>query len=447
MPAVTGSSSDPNTAPRLERVIIAGVDHLTAGQGLRDRLFVEEAALPNFYRRLGEAGLGEGVLLSTCDRVVVVGVTDEPDAAAAAIRRTLAETAGIPSHDIEGSFFIRTGTEAIGHLFAIAASLESQVVGEPEVLGQIKTAHRQAENATVVGRELASIFEAAYSVAKRVRNETAIGENAVSMAAAGCQVAREVLGRFEGTTALVVGAGELGVLVAEKLKAQGLTDIWVADPLEPRGEALAARLGAHRLAMEEIGPSLHRMDMVLTGLGGAVPVIARDDAAAALKQRRYKPIFMLDAAVPADVDPDVAALDEAYLFTLHDLERIALTGQEKRSHAAMDARSVVEDEVASFVLAEGHRAAAPLVTALRQSFEAHRQQILASNPEMSADDATRLLVNRLLHGPSQALRELAAESDGGEESVLHDGDLIARLFGLAAGAEEIDPPGGGKEKK
>jgi glutamyl-tRNA reductase len=386
-------------------------------------------------------------LLSTCDRVVVVGVSDEPDAAAAAIRRTLAETAGIPSHDIEGSFFIRTGTDAIGHLFAIAASLESQVVGEPEVLGQIKTAHRQAENATVVGRELASIFEAAYSVAKRVRNETAIGENAVSMAAAGCQVAREVLGRFEGTTALVVGAGELGVLVAEKLKAQGLTDIWVADPLEPRGEALAARLGAHRLAMEEIGPSLHRMDMVLTGLGGAVPVIARDDAAAALKQRRYKPIFMLDAAVPADVDPDVAALDEAYLFTLHDLERIALTGQEKRSHAAMDARSVVEDEVASFVLAEGHRAAAPLVTALRQSFEAHRQQILASNPEMSADDATRLLVNRLLHGPSQALRELAAESDGGEESVLHDGDLIARLFGLAAGAEEIDPPGGGKEKK
>jgi glutamyl-tRNA reductase len=153
---------------------------------------------------------------------------------------------------------------------------------------------------------------------------------------------------------------------------------------------------------------------------------------------------MLDAAVPADVDPDVAALDEAYLFTLHDLERIVLTGQEKRSHAAMDARRVVEDEVASFVLAEGHRAAAPLVTALRQSFEAHRQQILASNPAMSADEATRLLVNRLLHGPSQALRELAADGGGGVKPISLDGDLIARLFGLADGADEGETPDGEK---
>ncbi len=447
MSAVTGSSPDPSTAPRLRRLIVAGVDHQTAGQGLRDRLFVEQPALPDFYRHLAEAGFDQAVLLSTCDRVVVVGMSDAPDAAAAAIRRTLAETAGMTEQNIEGSFFIRTGTDALGHLFSIAASLESQVLGEPEVLGQIKTAHRGAEGATGVGRELGAIFEAAYSVAKRVRNETAIGEHAISMAAAACQVAREVVGRFEQTTALVVGAGELGVLVADKLKAQGLTDIWMADPLEPRAEAMAARLGAHRLAMEEIGRSLHRMDMVLTGLGGAVPVITRDDVAQALKQRRYKPIFLLDAAVPADVEPDVAALDEAYLFTLHDLERIALTGQEKRSHAAIDARAIVEDEVASFVLAEGYRAAAPMVTALRQRFEAHRQQILASNPTMSADEATRLLVNRLLHGPSQALRELAADGDGGARSVPLDGDLIARLFGLAADADDGSSPGAEKGRE
>jgi glutamyl-tRNA reductase len=210
---------------------------------------------------------------------------------------------------------------------------------------------------------------------------------------------------------------------------------------------MAARLGAHRLAMDEIGRSLQRMDMVLTGLGGAVPVIARDDLASALKQRRYKPIFLLDAAVPADVEPDVAALDEAYLFTLHDLERIALSGQEKRSQAAIDARAMVADEVASFVLAEGHRAAAPMVTALRQNFEAHRRRILASNPAMSADEATRLLVNRLLHGPSQALRELAADGERGAHEVPLDGDLIARLFGLAAGADDGETPGGEKGSK
>lgn len=440
MPTVIDSSSDPNAASRLSRMIIAGVDHLSAGQGLRDRLFVEESALPDFYRRLGEAGLGEGVLLSTCDRVVVVGMSDTPEKAAAAIRRTLTESAGLPEQGIDGSFFVRTGTDALGHLFAIAASLESQVVGEPEVLGQVKTAHRRAEGANGVSRDLASVFEAAYSAAKRVRNETAIGENAVSLAAAACQVAREVLGRFGEATALVIGAGELCVLVAEKLRAQGLSDIWVADPLGPRREALAARLGAHRLAMDEIGPSLHRMDMVLAGLGGAVPVISRDECAAALKRRRYKPIFILDAAVPADVEPDVADLDEAYLFTLHDLERIALTGQEKRTHAAIDARRVVEEEVHSFVLAEGQRAAAPLVTALRQSFEAHRREVLASNPAMSADQATRLLVNRLLHGPTRALRELAAER--GIETM--NCDHIVRLFGLEAEAGQDETPGGEK---
>ncbi len=444
MSAVTGSNPDPSAASRIGCLTIAGVDHLTAGQGLRDQLFVEAPDLAAFYRRLGAAGLEDGILMSTCDRVVVVGVSDAPKAAALAIRRTLAEAAGLDEQGIAGSFFSRTGTDALGYLFAIAASLESQVLGEPEVLGQIKEAHRCAAGATAVSGELDAIFEAAYSVAKRVRNETAIGENAVSMAAAACQVAREVVGRFEETTALIIGAGELGVLVADKLKTQGLGDIWVADPLAPRGEALAARLGAHKLGMEEIGASLHNMDMVLTGLGGAVPVITRDHVAAALKQRRFKPIFMLDAAVPADVAPDVATLDEIYLFTLHDLERIALTGQEKRSHAAIDARLIVADEVASFILAEGYRAAAPMVTALRHIFEAHRQDILASNPTMTADEATRLLVNRLLHGPSQALRELAA--DDRDRGPL-DGDLIARLFGLAIDADDTNSPGGEKGKE
>ncbi|MDX1484870.1 MAG: glutamyl-tRNA reductase, partial [Alphaproteobacteria bacterium] len=318
-------------APRLDRLIVGGVDHLTAGQGLRDRLFVEEAALADFYKRLGQAGLDHGVLLSTCDRIEVVALAEDPDRGAAAIRRTLAEGAGVPEEALAESFFVRTGAEALGHFFSIAASLESQILGEPEVLGQVKAAHRLAAAHADPGADLTTVFEAAYSVAKRVRNETAIGENAVSIAAAGCQVAREVLGRFEGARAIVVGAGELGVLVAEKLKDQGLADIWVADPLAPRGEALAARLGAHRLDMADLGHALDGMDVILTGLGGAVPVIGRDDVAAALKKRRFRPIFLLDAAVPSDVEASVGDLDEAYLFTVHDLERIALSGQEKRS--------------------------------------------------------------------------------------------------------------------
>jgi glutamyl-tRNA reductase len=438
-----GSTSLPpgraGQAPRLGRLVVAGVDHLTAGQGLRDRLFVEEADLPAFYARLRGAGLDQGVLLATCDRVVVVGMADDPEAGAAAVRRTLAGTAGIPEGDLESCFLARTGAEALAHLFSIAASLESQVLGEPEVLGQVKAAQRSAEAAAALGPELASVFDAAYSVAKRVRSETAIGENAVSIAAAACQVAREILGSFDDARALLVGAGEAGVLVAEKLKHQGLANIWVADPLAPRGDALAARLGAHRLAMDEIATALARMDLVLTGLGGAVPVITTEAAAAALKRRRFKPTFFLDGAVPADVDPEVASLDGAYLFNLQDLERIALAGREKRSFAALDARLIVEDEVQAFTLAEGYRAQAPAVRALRRHFEAQRRAVLDANPGISAEEATRLLVSRLLHGPFRALRELAGGADSGGGAPALDADLVARLFGVPPGGADGAP--------
>jgi glutamyl-tRNA reductase len=432
----------PSGAPRLARLVVAGVDHLGAGQGLRDRLFVETQDLPDFHRKLGTAGLDQGVLLATCDRVIVIGVAADPDRGAAAIRHALAGQAGLKDQDLEGSFFARTGGEALEHFFSIAASLESQVLGEPEVLGQVKEAQRAAEGATEVGRELASVFEAAYGVAKRVRSETAIGENAVSIAAAACQVAREVLGHFDEARCLLVGAGEAGVLVAERLKQQGLADLWVADPLTSRGDALAARLGAHRLAMEEIAEGLHRMDVVLAGLGGAVPVITREAMALALKQRRFRPIFLLDAAVPADVEPDVANLDGAYLFNLQDLERIALQGQEKRSFAAIDARLIVEDEVAAFTLAEEFRAQAPAVRALRRHFEDQRRAVLEANPGISADEATRLLVNRLLHGPFRMLRELAADAPSGTGRAALDGDLVARLFGVPA---EGAAPAAGEE--
>lgn len=439
MTAAPGSTHLDQSAPRLSRLIVAGVDHLTAGQGVRDRLFVEDAGLGAFYGRLREAGIDQGVLLATCDRVVVIGMSGDPEAGAAAVRRALAAQAGISEGDLEGSFFARTRAEALAHFFSIAASLESQVLGEPEVLGQVKAAQRSAEAARQVGPELASIFEAAYSVAKRVRSETAIGENAVSIAAAACQMAREVLGCFEGTRALLLGAGEAGVLVVEKLKQQGLTDVWVADPLAPRGDALAARLGAHRLAIDGIARELHRMDLVLTGLGGAVPLITAEDAAAALKSRRFRPMFLLDAAVPADIDPDVGSLDGAYLFNLQDLERIALAGQEKRSVAAIDARLIVEDEVQAFTLAEDYRAQAPTVTALRAHFEAQRRAVLEGNPGITADEATRLLVNRLLHGPFRALRELAAETRGEGAGTALDADLIARLFGVPPAVSGIPP--------
>jgi glutamyl-tRNA reductase len=332
----------------------------------------------------------------------------------------------------------------LGHLFAIAASLESQVVGEPEVLGQVKDANRLAAEHGFAGAEMQRLLDAAYGAAKRVRSETAIGEHAVSIVSAGVQVAREVLGRFTEARALMIGGAEFGVAVAERLKAEGLAGITVADPLAPRAEALAGRLGAHLLPMDRLGESLGGFDIVLAGLGGRSPAIRAADVADALKARRYRPIFLLDAAVPPDVERGVRDIDDAYLFDLHDLERIALTGQEMRTQAATDARRIVEEEVARFVAADTGRAAAPVVAELRAHFEGVRDELLREQPGITAEEATRLLVNRLLHAPSRALRDMAVEDGAADRKDEAAGPgpggappertslagMIARLFGI-----------------
>jgi glutamyl-tRNA reductase len=373
------------------------------------------------------------MVLATCDRVMVTGLAAEPEVAQRRVRAALAEAAGIADARLDNALFTLQGTDALDHLFAIASSLESQVVGEPEVLGQVKDAYRRGVELGTIGGGLGRVLDAALACAKRTRTETAIGECAVSIVSAAAQVAREVLGRFDGTRALIIGGAEIGVTLIERLKGEGLDQITVADPLAPRGEALAARLGAHRLGMDEVPARLSGFDIVVTGLGGREPVVREADVAAALRTRRFRPVFLLDAAVPPDVDRAVRDLDDAYLFDLHDLERIALTGQEKRSQAAAEARDIVEDEVARFLAADSGRRAAPVVADLRAHFEDVRDAVLREQPGISADEATRLLVNRLLHAPSRALRDIAADraraEKGGEPSA--EAGVIQRLFGLA----------------
>jgi glutamyl-tRNA reductase len=433
---VTGDNqaaiADRASPPVVARLVVTGANHRTAGQELRDALFVDGDALVAFHGRLGRAGIAEAVVLSTCDRVEVAALAADPAAAGRRIHEVLTEGAGIDRDRLAGALFTLTGEDALAHLFAVAASLESEVVGESEVLGQVKEAHRRAREAGAAGPELSRVLDAAYTAAKRVRTETAIGESAVSMAAAACQMAREVLGRFGDARALLVGAAEIGITVAERLRDEGLRDLTVADPVAPRAEALAARLGAHRLTPAEALAGLAAFDMVLAGIGGRAPLIHVGDVAAALKARRFRPMFLLDAAVPPAVETAVRSVEEAYLFDLHDLERIALSGQRRRAREAAEARLIVAEEVARFIEAEGGRAAAPVLAELRTHFEAVRERVLAEHPDLSAEAATRLLVNRLLDAPSRALRTLAAEAreDRGEETPAPGARVIARLFGL-----------------
>jgi len=422
------------SSPMLDRLVVTGANHRTAGQELRDALFIEDRALGPFYDRLAAVGINAAMVLATCDRVEIAAMTgdgDDPEAAARRIRGVLSDNAGI-ADGLEGAFFNLTGTEAAHHLFSIAASLESQVVGEPEVLGQVKEAHRRAAELGHMGGGLDRVLAGALACAKRARSETTIGESAVSIVSAAVQVAREVLGRFDQAEALIVGGAEIGVAVAERLAADGLAGVTVADPLAPRADALAARLGAHRLEMAELGGRLAGFDIILTGLGSRVSSICAEDVAAALKMRHFRPMFLLDAGIPADVERTVGEIDDAYLFDLHDLERIALRGQENRMVAAAEARTIVIDEVQRFAATEGGRAAAPVVTELRGHFEDVRANLLREQPGLTADEATRLLVNRLLHAPSRALRDMASEPVAPKAPE----GWIARLFGIKPKQDE-----------
>jgi glutamyl-tRNA reductase len=409
-------------------LVVVGASHRSAPAALRDRLFVADADAPAFLRRLREAGLGEALVLSTCDRVEVVALAGDA-AAAETIGAALAERAALDPGALAPQLETRAGVDALRHVFEVAAALDSQIVGEPQVLGQLKAAHRLAGAAGALGPGLDGVLQAAYAAAKRVRSETAIGERPVSMAAAACQLARDIHGDLAQATALLLGDNEMGELIASQLHGAGLRRLLVAAPVEARAAALAERLDCHIVPWPELAVRLADAEIVVAGLGGRSYVISAELLGEALRRRRRRPMFLVDAAVPGDVDPAVDALDEAFRYDLDALERVALEGRDRRAEAAAQAAAIVEAAVGSFVRGRTERAAVPTIAALRAHFERVRREVLATGAAEPADELTRRLVNRLLHDPSEALREVAAGAETAAERKRAE-RLVRRLFAL-----------------
>jgi glutamyl-tRNA reductase len=312
----------------------------------------------------------------------------------------------------------------------VAASLDSQVVGEPHVLGQVKAAHRQAAALGGTGPELEALLRAAYGAAKRVRHETALAEGATSIVAAAVQVARDLFGDLKTCTGLLMGLGDMGRLVLDGLREAGLTRLTVAAPVDRRAEAAARHLGAHHAPWDALDDTLAGADVVVTAAGLGRHILAPGTMQAALRRRRFRPVFVIDAAIPADTDPAVGRLDEVFVYDLADLERVALQGRAGREAAQRAAWALVDEAAAAFVRDRAERAAVPVVTALRSRFEAERQRILDGQGGLDAAAATRLLINRLLHEPSQALRALAADGSGRTAERAAAERLLMRLFRL-----------------
>jgi glutamyl-tRNA reductase len=411
--------------PNAPHPIVIGTDHRTGPLTLRDALFVDDAAQPAFLAGLRDEGLDQALALSTCDRVEVLAFAADAETTARTVTAALARRAGLAPDDIAPYFATHDDAAAVRHCFAVAASLESQVIGEPHVLGQVRACHRIARQAGSCGAEMDGLLDAAYGAAKRVRSETTVAERPVSIAAAAVQLARDLHGDLARCAGLMLGAGEMGELVMESLLAAGLARPKVATPRPERALPIAKALDGQAAPFESLPQLLAEADITVCAIGGREPLLGPGPVNAALRKRRQKPIFLIDAALPGDVEPAVNRLEGAFLYDLADLERIASEGRAGRELAARHAWAIVEEEAAAYLRNRAARAAAPAIALLRAQFEAAREAALAEAGG-DAEKATRLLVGRLLHAPSEAMRALAAGGGDWDKAEA----LLRQLFRL-----------------
>ena len=415
-----------DTEKPIAQPLVVGANHRSSSMSIRDRLFVEDAQVPGVLERLRDAGIGEALVVSTCDRVEIQCIHENPSAAAENIVEILAGHAELEASDLDGQTYTLIGDDAVRQIFRVCASLDSLVVGEPQVLGQVKSCHRLATEAGMAGAAIEAILQAAYGAAKRARNETAIGERPVTIAGAAVRLAQDLHGDLSKRSGLLIGTGEMGELVAGAMLTEGLGDLVVVHSAPARAEALARELNCHVADYDDLAQLLDDADIVLTAQGARRHVVTSDMMLVAIHRRRRRPVFLVDTSLPGDVDPSINRIDEAFLYDLADLEGVVMDGRASRESEAAKASDIVDAEVEAFLRGRAERVAVPALGDLRGHFESVREGVL-KEAGGDADKATRLLINRLLHTPSEAMRDEAAEGGGWTAAE----DIIRRLFGLS----------------
>ncbi len=402
----------PDTSRQLEReVIVVGTNHRSGSVLLRDSIFIEEVAIPIFLSELAARGLSECMVLSTCDRVEIHAAHEEPAAAVPLVEDVLVKRAGLPREETLAQLYSHRGAAALRHIFAVAASLDSMVVGEPQVLGQVRASHTAAVQAGTLGPVLERTMQAAYAAAKRVRAETAIARGPVSMAASAVQVARDVHGDLAQCRCLVIGPGEMGELMLEQMRQAGLRHVSIAAFNTARAEAAARRHGCNAVVLSALEQALPLADIIVADLGSGHRLLESAAVKKAIAVRRHRPQFIIDAAIPSDIDPAVAQLADVFLYDLDDLEGVANEGRAGREAAAESAWAIIDEALSTFERNRREREAVPALVRLQQHFDCVREDVLARRCGLDAPEATRLLVNRLLHGPYSVLRQAAEEND------------------------------------
>jgi len=421
------------------RICHIGLNHKTAPVELRERLAVGEAEIAEILQqRIACPAIREAALLSTCNRVEMTVVTHDPDAAIAAVHEWFAEKAGMDMEEVCEHLYSHTTDHAIKHLFAVASGLDSLVLGEPQILGQVKASYEHALSAGSAGHVLHRLYQSTFSAAKRARSETGIGKQAVNISSCAVELARHIFGDLAGKTVLIMGAGEMAELAARHLKGNGCTDILVANRTLKRAQNLALEFEGHALTMEQLPDYLDAADIVLSSTGANTFVLLPDTVEAAMKKRRGKPMFLVDIAVPRDIDPRIADIDGAYLYDIDDLQQVVQGNVEHREHEAELAGQIINEETASFLRWLKSLESVPLIRSIQQQMETRRSEEMEKALRyMKGFDAAQIeaverfsksLMKRYMHPTLSTLKKLPDDIEG---------DL---LMGAATRLSDIDSP-------
>jgi glutamyl-tRNA reductase len=398
--------------------IALGINHKTASVCLREKVaFLPESLPHSLQAACARMGMSELTILSTCNRTEFYGMVDDSQQ----LLQWLSQERQIPLLELQKATYLHQEQHALSHLMRVASGLDSMVLGEPQILGQVKSAYQHAQLAGTMGSQLDNIFQQTFAAAKRVRTETAIGANPVSIGFAAVQLAKQIFSDLTKSSALLVGAGEMISLVAKHLKEQGIKHITIANRSLERAKHLAHELGgANVVLLADLAEVLPQADIVISCTGSQLPIIGKGMVERALKKRRYQPMFMVDIAVPRDIEPEVDDLDDVYLYTVDDLESTIEENRRTRHQAAQQAEQLIEQCVVQFFKQQRAQTANGLVTAYRQQVEALRlaelgkaQQSLAQgvNPHEVLERLSRNLCNKIMHTPSIQLKQAATNSE------------------------------------
>jgi glutamyl-tRNA reductase len=417
-------------------LLLCGVNHKTAPVALREKLACLIPDVAVAYGHLKSwPEISESLLYNTCNRVELMCVTEAPQDAAVRVREFFARHPEIAPGDLEASFYAHRDQEAVQHLFRVAASLDSMVVGEPQILGQMKMAYREATENQSTGPILNRLIHKAFTVAKRVRCETGIGDHAVSVSYAAVTMAKKIFGDLAGKNVLLLGAGEMAELSLEHLKGHGVAKITVANRTLERGLRLARQFGGEAVSLEELPDQLLTADILISSTGAGNVLITREQVKGVMRRRKQRPLFLIDIAVPRDLDPGINDLDNVYLYNIDDLKEVVELNWQRRQHEAVKAERLVATETLKFLHWLETLEVFPTIIALKDKAEAICQaelkktlnQLGPLSPEQrqALEILTGSITQKLLHDPIIFLKRNRRPKNPHQEL-----DLVRRLFNL-----------------